>query len=176
MNRSCIEIQGIEDTVKKIETFRSDMVQKTLLACEKLADLGITIARAESLNDSHKFYKMVVFEKRWRGGSLYMIGRNSDLSGLHTEWYDGDGNYHRETISPILALEYGTAGKSIKGYQGSAAVTGNHISDTTWYYYEDKERTKKHYATAEEARQPMYKALTIMRNQIKQVMNEVFYG
>ena len=49
---------------------------------------------------------MVEFVKEWNGGYLYLIGRNSDTSGLHTEWYDGEGNYHNETISPILALEF----------------------------------------------------------------------
>ena len=169
-----ITVIGTQGTIRKLENYKKSLETKSKQMLRKLADLGITVAKAEALNDSHKFYKMVTFKKKWNDGYLYLVGADSNLRGLHTEWYDAEGNHHTETISPILALEYGTAGKAIKGHQGSASVTGNHINDTVWYYYEGPNRTGRHLATAEEPHQPMYKAFLIMKKQIKQAAIEVF--
>lgn len=169
-----ITILGMKATINKIEKYKITLEKKTKKMLTKLASLGITVAQAEAKNDSHHFDKMVVFKKEWNGGYLYLIGRNKGLRGLHTEWYDAEGNYHTETISPILALEYGTAGKAIKGHKGSAAVTRNHVDDKAWYYYEGPNRTKPHKATAEEAHEPMYKAFLIMKKQIQLAASEVF--
>lgn len=165
---------SLEDAVKELMDYKADLIKKTNNFCEKLADIGIEVAVTQADKDSHKFSEMVEFIKEWDGGYLYVIGRNSNLSGLHLEWWDGEGTYHTETISPILALEYGTAGLAIKGHKGSFAVTGNHINDEKWYYYDSPTLSSRHVASAEEPHEMMYHAAIEMKKQIKAVAKEVW--
>lgn len=175
-----ISPKGIKEAIKQLEYYRDvTLPQKTKKFLETLADLGIATAWRSSQNDSHKFCDMVTFEKVVDDDTtVTVVGRNDDISGLHVQWYDGRGIYHEETISPILALEYGTAGYAIKGHKGTAAVTGNHVNDTSWYYYESLDEngkpTDKHYATAEEPHTPMYDARMEMIQQIKKVAKKIF--
>lgn len=175
-----ISPKGIKDAIKQLEYYRDvTLPQKTKRFLEALADVGIKVARASADGDSHHFDDMVVFEKVIDSDtSVTVVGRNDDLSGLHVQWYDGKGIYHEETISPILALEYGTAGYAIKGHKGTAAVTGNHVNDTSWYYYESLDEngkpTDKHYATAEEPHTPMYDARMEMVQQIRSIAKKIF--
>ena len=130
-----------------------DIEKKSKQVLIKLADKGIKVAKQSAENDSHHFDKMVIFKKEWGNGYLCMIGANNNLGGLHTQWYDSEGNFHTETISPILALEYGTAGLAISGGfddgkhggKGSAAVTFNHIDSISWYYYENAKNLAEIY-------------------------------
>lgn len=170
--------KSIDDAIAQLQDYKNNLKSKTQIFLERLADKGITVCINSVQGDSHHFEEMVTFEKKWNDGVLYLIGRNDNLSGLHTEWYDGKGNFHTETISPILALEFGTAGLAIKGHGGSAAVTGNHIEDTEWYYYTDINENGKpinpHYATAEEAHEPMFKAWEEMVREVNSTAKKVF--
>jgi hypothetical protein len=175
-----LSTNGIEELQKQLNNYvKNDLIRRTQIFIERLADIGIYIAVKSAEGDSHHFDEMVTFEKKIGNMKVVIVGRNDDLSGLHTTWYDGEGNFHDETISPILALEYGTAGLAIKGHQGSFAVTGNHVSDTEWYYYEDVDGEGRpinpHYATAEEAHEPMFNAYMEMKNQIKDIARKVFH-
>lgn len=173
-----LSVAGIRDLQKQLEAYKNTLEYRMKLVAEKLAQYGITMAYDASQGDSHKFSEMVKFSMEWQGKTLYLVGSNSDTSGLHTLWYDGDGNKHTETISPILALEWGTAGFAIKGHQGSAAVTGNHVSDTEWLYYSDIDENGNPInlkrATAEEAHEPMFKAYEYMESMIVRTVKEVF--
>lgn len=166
--------KSIQNAIQELNNYKKELKDKTKLFCEKLADIGIDVAQTKAEGDSHHFDGMVEFVKEWHDGYLYVIGRNSDVSGLHIEWWDGEGKYHTETISPILALEYGTAGQAIKGHKGTAAVTGNHINDNFWYYYDSPDLSSRHVATSEEAHQMMYFAAIEMRKQIKEIAKEVW--
>lgn len=170
--------KSIQNAIKELENYKTELQQKTNLFLEKLSDVGITVAKNTAQGDSHHFDEMVEFVKEWDNGELYLIGRNSNLSGLHIEWYDGDGNYHDETISPILALEYGTGKLAIEGRKGSFAVTGNHVDDDIWYYYQSIDANgnpiDKHVATPEEPHQMMYEATMEMMRQIKTIAREVW--
>ena len=175
--------QSINDAIKQLEDYKKELQDKTELFLEKLADIGITVAKHEAaVNDDHKFYElgMVEFVKEWQDGYLHLIGRNADLSRLHTHWYDGEGNPHDETISPILALEWGTAGRAVPGHKGEFAVTGNHVNDTFWYYYTSldengkPDKDTKHVATAVKPHEMMYKATMEMMKEIKKVAKEVW--
>jgi len=117
---------SIKDAIKQIKDYEKDLKEKTKLFLEKLADKGILVAELSAMGDSHKFSEMVKFEKEWQGQKLCLIGRNDDLSGLRTEWYDADGNYHNDIISPILMLEYGSA------LMGSHFFF-IHIKNVNWY-------------------------------------------
>lgn len=169
---------SIKDAIKQIKDYEKDLEDKTKLFLEKLADKGILVAELSAMGDSHKFSEMVKFEKEWQGQKLCLIGRNDDLSGLRTKWYDADGKYHNDIISPILMLEYGSAGLALNGHGGEYAKTGNHVNDTSWYFYEEKDKNgnpiKPHYATAEEAHAPMLKAWEHMLFEIKATAKEVW--
>lgn len=175
-----IQIEGLRNTIKKLENQRRDIEKKSKQVLNKLADKGISVAKEAAADDTHHFSEMVVFKKEWEGGYLCLVGANDNLGKLRTQWYDSEGNYHTETISPILALEYGTAGLAIEGNiddrggRGKAAVTKNHTSDTSWYYYEDAKKNHRHKATAEEPHEPMYKAFLAMKRDIQLTISEVF--
>lgn len=177
--KSDLSVSGINNLIKDLTDYKDSLEDKNRIFMEKLAEKGIKVCHDEQAQgDSHDFFSMVTFEMKWEDKTLCIIGRNSDLSRLHTLWYDGQGNEHRETINPILALEYGTAGLAIKGHKGSAAVTGNHVDDTEWYYYSELtsngKPTELKYATAEEAHQPMYQAWFNMKMEIVKTAKEVF--
>lgn len=175
-----LSTKGIENLQKQLNDYlEKDLKRRTQIFIERLADIGIRVAIQSAEGDSHHFDEMVTFEKEVGSMKVVLVGRNDNISGLHTTWYDGEGNFHDETISPILALEWGTAGLAIKGHQGSFAVTGNHTSDTSWYYYENVDGNgnpiDKHYATAEEAHEPMFNAYMEMKNQINDIARKVFH-
>lgn len=174
-----LSVSGIEKLQKELRNYQNKILpRKTNEFLEALGEIGIRVAKDEAYGDSHKFYQMVAFEKKVDNMTLVLIGRNDNVSGLHTEWYDSDGNYHDETISPIFALEWGTAAEAIGGYQGSFAVTGNHVNDSFWYYYEGIDENgnpiNPHFATAEEANEPMYNAFLEMKKEIISTARKVF--
>ena len=169
---------SITDVIKQLEDYKKELENKTKLFLEVLADKGIIAAINSANRDSHHFDGMVTFEKKWGNGVLYLVGRNDNISGLHTEWYDSEGNYHNNVISPILMLEYGSAGLAIKGHGGSFAVTGNHINDTRWMYYEGIDDNgnpiNPKVATAEEPHSPMLHAWEEMIQQIQVTAKEIW--
>lgn len=173
-----LSVAGIREIQKQLREYQNSIDYKMELIEERLAEVGIKIAYESSVGDSHKFSEMVTFSMEWQGKTLYLVGKNSNTAGLHIEWYDGKGEYHDETISPILALEWGTAGFAIKGHQGDAAVTENHVNDTEWLYYSDVDKNKNPInpkkATAEEPHEPMYKASLAMQKIITKTVKEVF--
>lgn len=175
--------ESINRTIERINEYKNlTLPNKTQRFLNELAKVGIemivNIKETENDKSAHHFFDMVTFRKHTKNGVIYIRGYNDNISGLHTHWYDAQGNPHDETISPILALEFGTAGLAIEGHQGTFAVTGNHVNDTEWYYYEELDEngkpTKKHKATAIEPKQPMYRAAEEMRKQIREVANKVF--
>lgn len=176
--KGSLSVEGIKSIIVELEKLKQDIEIKTRQFSEMLADKGITVAFEYAQGDSHKFCEMVTFTKEYKGKKVYLVGKNVDLSRLNTHWYDADGNEHEETISPILALEWGTAGRAIKGHQGTASVTGNHVTDTQWMFYTDIDGNgnpiNPHIATAEEAHEPMFHAYEEMKNAIKDVARKCF--
>lgn len=175
---SSLTVKGLIGLIADIEQYKQQYQEKKMIFIERLADFGITVAEASAKGDSHHFDSMVVFEKKSNGKAIRIIGRNDNTSGLHIGWYDADANYHDEVISPILMLEYGSAGIAVLGHQGTFAVTGTQVNNYSWYYAteldENGNPTGWKYATAEEPHYPMYLAFIEMKNQINTIAKEVF--
>lgn len=175
---SSLSVKGLRGLIADIEQYKQQYQEKKMIFIERLADFGITVAEASAKGDSHHFDSMVVFEKKKDGNTIYIIGRNADLSQLHTEWYDSKGQYHQNVISPIAMLEFGSAGMAIKGFKGSYAVTGTSVNKKVWMYAteldEKGEPTGWEWASAEEPHEPMHKAFLEMQSQIFIVAREVF--
>lgn len=175
---SSLSVDGINNLISQLNNYKSDLHRRTDLFINRLADYGISIAQMSAQGDSHHFDSMVVFEKKSNGKAIRIIGRNDNTSGLHIGWYDADANYHDEVISPILMLEYGSAGLAVLGHQGTFAVTGTQVDNYSWYYAteldENGNPTGWKYATAEEPHYPMYLAFIEMKNQINTIAKEVF--
>lgn len=173
-----LSVKGINNLINQLNAYKVDMNAKLQILKERLADLGVDVAEAEAKGDSHDFSEMVTFTKRVSGEKVYLVGFNSDKSKLHNEWYDAEGNYHYNEVSPIMMLEYGSAGLAEPEYRGSFSVTGTHTDDTVWYYYADidKDGNPIHPlpASAEEPHYPMYKAKLGMIAEIKRIAKEVF--
>ena len=175
---SILSVDGINNLISQLNNYKSDLHRRTDLFINRLADYGISIAQMSAKGDSHHFDSMVVFEKKKDGNTIYIIGRNADLSQLHTEWYDSKGQYHQNVISPIAMLEFGSAGMAIKGFKGSYAVTGTSVNKKVWMYATELDEkggpTGWEWASAEEPHEPMHKAFLEMQSQIFRVAREVF--
>lgn len=181
-----LNASGIKEMQNAINEYIESLPERIKLFTDKLMEIGIEVAEMESQGDSHHFDGMVAFrytnEQTVNGSKGEFIGENDDIGGLHTTWYTSDGALQTDVISPILMLEFGSAGRAIMGHngiggQGSFAKTGTHVNDLDWWYVESFDSNNKpiyHRATAEEAHEPMYKALLVMRESILEVAKEVF--
>lgn len=167
---------SVRNAIDEIERYKAEFNGKCLLLCDKLLQLGISVAKT----NLGKYEPYIVFSKVINdvenGIEEILVMSNTGL--LHVEWLTVEDEVHSADVSPILMAEFGSGwytdekrGSSLGVVQGSLNTYG-HAKDQQWHYkdFDGNWHTSKGYKPT----YPLLNAENQMISQIKNAIKEVF--
>lgn len=176
----------IRKALMQLYSYQKELQIKTELFANKLAELGIGIAKQ---NGGYYGDQIIFFTTDDSSGDDICLILNAQNKGLiRSGWYHREGGKNKivyNTISPVLMAEFGAGWLadvsmyevSVPGGRGTNSMFG-HGDDDNWYWTDPTGET--HQARDEEfvremtPTHPMYKAVCEMRDNITKVAREVF--
>lgn len=170
----------IDKLVKEIEAMSKRIEDCSKRFCEKLADVGIKVAEANSF----EYGPYIIFSKTNvkidNNGVCECVMYGMKTEELMREWWY-HGQIIHEFINPLLMAEFGSGhyAKNPLGIpgvgQGSYPNPNNPSNATSpiGWHWTDPDGTY-HHIFGEEPGQPMYRAREAMIQQISSIAREVF--
>lgn len=186
--KATLNKNSLNKLVRQLEEYRDGLDGKMATFIEKLLDVGIKVARFQSIDvpgqfGTHQMGRYVTFEKEIEVGNNTCRGLMLGIGEtLFSTWYAREERHG--SINAIMALEFGTAALALSVREAFGAVGGQgtnskygHENDMEWFLYKENgghvERIK---ATAIRPTRPMYNAALEMSRQIVETAREVFGG
>lgn len=166
-----LNTRDINNLIKQIEDFKYDLQRKLADFVIELAEVGITVARANAfveydeqyinMGDMLEFSKETVIEDTGVTCILTATGQ------VYTkEWKGGMAQ-----VNPLLMAEFGSGAKAIDGHRGT--FPNQHVAFLeTWKWTDNSGIT--HESSGSEPSRPMFRAKEEMENQIRAVAERVF--
>ena len=166
-----LNTRDINNLIKQIEDFKYDLQRKLADFVIELAEVGITVARANTfveydeqyinMGDMLEFSKETVIEDTGVTCILTATGQ------VYTkEWKGGMAQ-----VNPLLMAEFGSGAKAIDGHRGT--FPNQHVAFLeTWKWTDNSGIT--HESSGSEPSRPMFRAKEEMENQIRAVAERVF--
>lgn len=188
---------SIDAAIRDLEAYKDDLDRKMKLFVERLLEVGVQTAQEvpgiPGTYGSHHMEDYVVFYKEMEHTDNGFRGKVvAESSPIEATWFGSEGDVREGTISPVLALEFGTAALAVPaeemfggyGGQGTNSVYG-HDGDLQWYFITDFEEIEKpdgtietrpiwKKATAIHPTHPMLQASSEMLEQVRDIAREVF--
>lgn len=161
----------INNLIKQIEDFKFDLQRKLADFVIELAEVGITVARANTyveyderyinMGDLIEFSKETVIDDTGVTCTLTATGQ------VYTkEWNGGMAQ-----VNPLLMAEFGSGAKAIEGHRGT--FPNQHVAFLkSWKWTDNSGIT--HESSGSEPSRPMLRAKEEMENQIRAVAERVF--
>lgn len=169
--------ESIQNAVKEIRQYKSDLNKKCEELCRRLAAEGIQIAQAH-IGDSGfgKYIRLasdITPEQAGCRAVLYM----EDTSKIVSEWKTLEG-VKRATVSPMLMLEFGSGLQAENPANIPGVGTGTfpgqtHAENPGGWWYMDLDGAW-HHSSGVSAKMPVYFAGKEMRAKVAVVAKEVF--
>lgn len=166
---------SIQNAIKELRQYQSDLNRKCEIFCQKLAKIGIQTAKENTGN----FGKYISFtyevKDRTKGCKAVMVATNTGI--IHSEWMTKDGVKYAD-VSPILMCEFGSGLKAEnpKGIPGVGTGTfpgQSHAEDPNGWYWMDL-GGEWHHSYGVTPKMPMYHASIDMILNIQKIAREVF--
>lgn len=163
--------RDISNLVRQVENFKYDLQRKLTDFVLELAEIGITVARANTyveydeqyinMGDMLEFSKETVIEDAGVTCVLTATGQ------VYTkEWQGGSAQ-----VNPLLMAEFGSGAKAIDGHRGT--FPNQHVAFLqSWKWTDNSGIT--HESSGSEPSRPMLRAKEEMENQIREVAERVF--
>ena len=163
--------RDISNLVRQVENFKYDLQRKLTDFVLELAEVGITVARANTyveydeqyinMGDMLEFSKETVIEDAGVTCVLTATGQ------VYTkEWQGGSAQ-----VNPLLMAEFGSGAKAIDGHRGT--FPNQHVAFLqSWKWTDNSGIT--HESSGSEPSRPMLRAKEEMENQIREVAERVF--
>ena len=163
--------RDISNLVRQVENFKYDLQRKLADFVIELAEIGITVARANTyveydeqyinMGDMLEFSKETVIEDAGVTCVLTATGQ------VYTkEWQGGSAQ-----VNPLLMAEFGSGAKAIDGHRGT--FPNQHVAFLqSWKWTDNSGIT--HESSGSEPSRPMLRAKEEMENQIREVAERVF--
>lgn len=169
--------ESIQNAVKEIRQYKSDLNKKCEELCRRLAVEGIQIAQAHIGDSGFGKYIRLASEITPEHAGCRAVLYMEDTAKITSEWQTKEGT-RSATISPILMIEFGSGLKAQNPAGISGVGTGTfpghtHAEDPGGWYYMDLDGVW-HHSTGVEAKMPIYFAGKEMREKIVAVAKEVF--
>lgn len=161
----------IDNLIRQVENFKYDLQRKLADFVIELADLGITVAKANTyveydeqyinMGDMLEFSKETVIEDTGVTCVLTATGQ------VYTkEWQGGSAQ-----VNPLLMAEFGSGAKAVDGHRGT--FPNQHVAFLqSWKWTDNSGIT--HESSGSEPSRPMFKAKQEMEKQIREVAERVF--
>lgn len=175
-----VSIDGINTTIQKLEEYIERLQWKTEIFVDRLADLGITVAKQNVLVEDNEVIvdrsNLVYFEKNVASsvdGAVCIIVPFS--TPYVSMWRKSkEGELLVAEVDPLLMAEFGSGANAIDGHRGTfpSPTAQKNAEHGAWAWYD--ESGKKHVSTGNTPSRPIYKAKEEMKQQIQLVAAEVF--
>lgn len=168
--------KGMRELKRELEKYKTDLNKKIAICIERLADLGISVAKA----NGGEFGNQIIFTKEveidgQRRIIAYVVGR--DKFPILREWFY-HGNIKQVEVSPLYMAEFGSGWYSepkfdnANGGQGTFPNQKHAFNEDGWTWTTPDGET--HHSYGERPTYPMYNAYTEMYMQAKRIFQEVF--
>ena len=166
-----LNTRDINNLIKRIEDFKYQLQGKLADFVIELAEVGITVARANTyveydeqyinMGDMLEFSKETVIEDKNVTCTLTATGQ------VYTkEWKGGVAQ-----VNPLLMAEFGSGAKAIDGHRGT--FPNQHVAFLESWKWTDNSGVT-HESSGSEPSRPMFRAKEEMENQIRAVAERVF--
>ncbi len=166
-----LDAKEIGNAIKQLENYKTELENKAKLFVDKLADVGIRIAKENAyveiddtyrnMGDSILFQKNVTLENGDAVCLLVATGKE-----FIKYWKNGSA-----IVNPLLMAEFGSGWRAIEGHQGT--FPNQHLAFFRPWYWTDSDGTR-HSSYGSEPSRPMFKAELEMEKQIIEIAYEVF--
>ena len=168
-----LNTRDITHLIREVENFKYDFLRKLADFEIELAEVGITVARANTyveydeqyinMGDMLEFSKDTVIEDSGVTCRLIATGQ------LYTkEWKGGSAQ-----VNPLLMAEFGSGANAIDGHRGT--FPNQHVAFLqSWKWTDNSGIT--HESSGSVPSRPMLKAKQEMERQIQAVAERVFSG
>ena len=170
-----LSVKEVQNTIKEIKAYQSDLNRKCELLCQKLCQEGIQIAKAHIGSSGFGKYIHLNFEITPEQAGCKAIFYMEDAAKIKSEWRTTEGVQSSE-ISPSLMLCFGSGLKAQNPTNVPGVGTGTfgeHGTDPSGWWYMDLDGVW-HHSTGIEPKMPMYKAGKELREKLLPIAKEIF--
>lgn len=168
-----LETSEINRAIKQIESYSYDLQRKCTDFIIELANIGITVARANTvveydeqyidMGDLLEFSKEIVLADGVANGKLVATGQ------VYTkEWQGGSAQ-----VNPLLMAEFGSGKEALGDWRGKFPNQKLAYLNSWWWI---DNSGVKHESGGNVPSRPMFKAQQEMERQIQDVAYRVFKG
>lgn len=169
--RGELSSKGIQNIIDQLQDYKQELHKKVELLCQRLTETGLTVAQAKvGESPLGKTISLRIDIEPSKVGCKAML-----IASGNTKSSDSG------TINTLLLIEFGAgvfynpldnpkAGEM--GY-GVGTFPGQiHAFEDGWYYWGEDEQW--HYTHGIKATMPMYNASVVMREEVAEIVKEVF--
>lgn len=164
------DLDNLDELIDYLEEYKDSLDEKARLVSERLADVGITIARQ---NVGGEYGSYLIFGKEPDGDNCLFYA--TDSGDIHVSW-DGNEGYD---VSPLLLCEFGSGQFAENPFPVSLPVGQGTMPNQThafdpngWYWRVNGEL---HHSIGVPPDAPMYNASLEMIDKVVEVAREVFH-
>ena len=161
------DLDDIDSLIDYLDSYNAKLDEKAILLCERLADLGITVAKQ---NVGGEYGSYITFGKEVGEETIFYATSGT----IHVTW-DGSEGYD---VSPLLLCEFGSGQYAENPFSiplpvGQGTMPGQtHAFDPEgWYWRVDGQL---HHSIGVPPDSPMYKASLEIMESVGKIAKEVF--
>ena len=164
------DLDNLDDLIDYLEDYKNGLDDKARLISDRLADVGITIARQ---NVGGEFESYLIFGKEFDGDNCIFYA--TDSGDIHITW-DGSEGYD---VSPLLLCEFGSGQFADNPFsvplpvgQGTMPNQTHAFDPNGWWW---KVNGETHHSIGVPPDAPMYNASLEIMDKVVEVAREVFH-
>lgn len=164
------DLDNLDDLIDYLEEYKNGLDEKARLISDRLADVGITVARQ---NVGGEYGSYLIFGKEFEDEECIFYA--TDSGDIHVTW-DGSEGYD---ISPLLLCEFGSGQYADNPFsvplpvgQGTMPNQTHAFDPNGWYWRINGEL---HHSVGVPPDSPMYNASLEIMDKVVEVAREVFH-
>lgn len=166
---------SIQNAIKEIRQYQSDLNRKCEEFCRRLAELGIKVAQENTGGYGKYITFSVEITDRTNGCKALMVATNTGI--IHSEWRTQDGVKSAD-VSPLLMCEFGSGLKAENPKNIAGVGTGTfpgqtHASNPEGWWWMDLSG-EWHHSYGVTPKMPMYHASIEMILNVRKIAKEIF--
>lgn len=171
-----LSVREINNAIKELKAYQSDLNRKCELLCEKLTTEGISIAQAHIGSSGFGKYIHLGSEITPQQAGCKAVFYMEDSSKIVSQWQTQEGVKSAE-VSPSLMIEFGSGMKAenpanVPGVGTGSFPGGTHGNEPGWYYMDLN--GEWHYSSGISPKMPMYHAGKELVDKVVKTAKEVF--
>lgn len=170
-----LSVQEINNAIKEVKAYQSDLNRKCEKLCRRLTAEGISIAQAHIGSSGFGKYIFLGSEITPQRAGCKAIFYMEDSSKIVSQWQTLEGVQTKE-ISPSLMLCFGSGLKAQNPANIPNVGTGSygeHGADPSGWWYMDLHGVW-HHSTGIEPKMPLYFAGKELRDKVVAIAKEIF--